>query len=165
MAVSGRAIDRLVSIAIYAGFGCLSLWAGIALINHSLGARLYKDFLLGWEVAAVTYTEQGGVWPPFSGGNHVEYMEQVTRLFCSRGLSLPESNTGRPYLYRFDKIGAPEEDIFLLCFSQRIILYGLSSNTFTLLDSYIDGKDDPEEGRFQGRLSRDGISYTGVWQL
>ena len=168
MALSWKAADRLASIAVYTGFGCLTIWAGIALINHSLDSKFYKDFLLAWEVALHAYGLEGGSWPHFSGGNHVKYMDQVARLMSNRVPSPPSppaSNTVRPYVYRLHRIGAHREDIFLLCFPQRMILYGISAKTFACLDTYIDGGVDPKKGVFTGRPSSDGLTYIGRWQI
>ena len=165
MAFSGRTTDRLVAIALYAGFGVLVLWAGTALINHSLDTRFNKDFLIKWQIAALAYNNNEGPWPHFSEGDHIRYMDQVTRLMRGRSLAPPESNTTRPYVYRLDRINDPCENIFLLCFSQRIILYGISAGTFARLDKYIDGKADPEKGMFTGRTGKDGRTCVAQWMI
>jgi hypothetical protein len=168
MDISGKAADRLVSIVIYVGFGGLALWAGTALINHSLDLKFYKDFVLKWEVALCAYSQKGGPWPHFSGGNHVQYMDQLSSLMSNIALSpplAPASNTNRPYVYRLDKIGYPQEDIFLLCFSHKIILYGVSAETFARLDSRVDGKIDTENGLLTARPGKDGHTYVGQWQI
>jgi hypothetical protein len=165
MPFSPRKTDRRVSMVFYAGFGGVALWAGIVLINYSLDSKFYNDYLLKWEVALRAYNQESTPWPYFSGGNHVEYMEKVTQLMRSKALSPPASNTERPYVYRLDRIGDSEEDIFLLCFSQKIILYGISSKTFDRLDAQIDGRDGTKKGHFTGRLSKDGYTYVGLWLI
>jgi hypothetical protein len=165
MSISGKATDRLTSMVIYAALGGLALWAGTKLINNSLDSKFHKDFLLKWEVVLRTFNQQGGTWPRFSGGNHILYMEKLIRLMQSKGLPPPDSNAGHPFVYLLDKIGAPEEKIFILCFPQRIILYGISAETFARLDKSIDGKTDPKRGMFKGRQSKDGRTYIGVWQI
>jgi len=165
MAVSGKAADRLASIFVYAALGGLALWAGTRLINSSLDSRFHNDFLLKWEAVLRTYNQQGGTWPRFTGGNHVQYMEKLVRLMRNRGFPPPNSNTGHPYVYLIDKIGVPDEEIFVLCFPQRIILYGVSAETFARLDESIDGRTDPKRGMFKGRQSRNGLTYTGLWQI
>ena len=165
MAVSGRATDRVVSMAVYAGFGILVIWAGVALINHSLDLKFYRNFLLKWEVALSCCNREGGSWPCFSGANHVQYMEQVTSLIRAKGFSPPDSNTGRPYVYRLKRIGADREDIFILCFPEKLILYGISTRTFERLDTYIDGERSAERGAFTGRPGKDRLTYTGRWTI
>ena len=165
MAFSGKTTERLASIVIYAVLGGMALWAGSALINFSLESKFHKDFLLKWEVVLRTYNQQSGTWPRFSGGNHIQYMEKLILLMQSRGLPPPDSNAGRPYVYQLDRIGDPEEQIFLLCFPQKIILYGISAETFARLDASIDGKTGPKRGMFKGRQSRDGRTYVGLWQI
>jgi hypothetical protein len=165
MPVSGRAVDRLASMVIYAGFGCLTLWMGIRLINHSLEARLQKDFLMKWEVALQRFNAEGGVWPHFSGGNHVAYMDRLTQFMGNKGTPPPLSNTDRAYIYRLHRWGWPEERIFLLCFSNRVVLYGVSDKTFLKMDKWIDGEAEEEKEHFTGRRSKDGVSYVGIWKL
>ena len=165
MAISGKATDRLTSMIIYVALGGLALWAGTKLINNSLDSKFHKDFLLKWEEVLRTFNQQGGTWPRFSGGNHIQYMEKLIRLMQSKGLQTPDSNAGHPYVYLLDRIGDPDEEIFLLCFPQRIILYGISAETFARLDKSIDGKIDPERGVFKGRRSKDDRTYIGLWQI
>lgn len=165
MTISGKATDRLTSMIIYVALGGLALWAGTKLINNSLDTKFHKDFLLKWEEVLRTFNQQGGTWPRFSGGNHIQYMEKLIRLLQSKGLQPPDSNAGHPYVYLLDKIGAPEEEIFLCCFPQRIILYGISAETFARLDKSIDGSINPERGMFKGRRSRDDLTYIGLWKI
>jgi hypothetical protein len=152
-------------MVLYAAFGSVAFWVGIVLINYSLDFKFYNDYLLKWEVALRAYNQGSAPWPYFSGGNHVEYMEKVTQLMSSKALSPPASNTERLYVYSLDRIGDPEEDVFLLCFTQKIILYGISSKTFDHLDGQIDGRDGTKKGRFTGILSKDGYTYVGLWLI
>jgi hypothetical protein len=165
MPVSGRAVDRLASMVLYAGFGVLTLWAGIGLINASLEARLHKDFLLKWEVALQRFNQEGGRWPDFSGANHVAYMDRLIEFMGAKGTPPPLSNTRRAYIYRLKRWGWPEEDVFLLCFSNRMILYGISERTFMKMDQWMDAKAAQDKGRFTGQRSQDGVSYVGVVKL
>lgn len=165
MPVSGRTVDRLTSIAIYVGFAILVLWAGIKLISHSLETKFYKDFLLKWELTLHRHNREGGQWPHFSGDNHVQYMDRLTQLMRHNGTSPPLSNTKRAYVYRLNRLGSPEEDLFLLCFPNRIVVYGMSEKTFVKMDKFIDGGADHERGRFAGRPGKDGTTYVGVLQL
>lgn len=165
MPVSGRAVDRLASMVIYAGFGVLTLWAGIGLINASLETQLHKDFLLKWEVALQRFNQEDGRWPQFSGANHVAYMDRLIEFMGNKGTPPPLSNTRRAYVYRLKRWGWPGEDIFLLCFSNRMILYGISEKTFMKMDKLMDRNAEKEKGRLIGKPSQDGMSYVGMVKL
>lgn len=161
MAFSPRKTDRLMAFIVYSVFAGLALWAGVKLINHSLNTSFYGDFLLGWETAIRTYNEQGGGWPQFTGSNHAVYMENLVKLMRARDTAPPTSNTREPFVYCLDRLGDPKEDIFFLCFSGKIVLYGMSFKTFSSLDERIDGQVDEEKGLFRGRKSKGGFSYIG----
>lgn len=165
MPLSGKAVDKLVFVVLYIGLIALTLWGGSRIINYSMGSKFYKDFLLKWEVSLRSYSAKNGIWPHFSGDNHVEYMDNLAQLMGRGDISLPQSNTKRSYVYRIKRIGREEEDIFLLCFSNRIILYGISRDTFTRTDRFIDGEPGKDKGSFVGRLSKDGRTYIGMWRL
>ncbi|HDH87906.1 MAG: hypothetical protein B6I32_03540 [Desulfobacterium sp. 4572_20] len=165
MALSGKAVDKLVFGGLYVVLIALVVWGGSRLINYSLDSRFYKDFLLKWEVCLRAYSVKSGIWPHFSGSNHVEYMDNLNQLISRSGVSLPKSNTGRSYVYRIKKIGEEQDDIFILCFSNRIILYGISKDTFTRIDRFVDGELSKEKGFFTGYLSKDGRTMIGLWRL
>ncbi|RLB14769.1 MAG: hypothetical protein DRG82_13065 [Deltaproteobacteria bacterium] len=161
MAFSPRRIDRIMSLLVYSVFAGLALWAGIKLINHSLNTRFYEDFLVGWETAIRTYNAQGRVWPRFTGSNHAAYMENLVRRMRGQDASPPPSNTRKRFVYRLDRLGDAEEDIFFLCFPDKMVLYGMSFKTFSSLDKRIDGRSDEQRGHFRGWKSKDGFSYIG----
>ena len=165
MAISGKAVDKLVFIVLYGGFIGLALWGGSRIINYSLDSKFYKDFLLEWEASLRSYSVKSGIWPHFSGSNHVEYMDNLTRLMGRSGISPPQSNTGRSYVYRIKKIAREDDDVFILCFSKRIVLYGISKDTFTRIDRFVDGRPGKEIGFFTGRVSKDGRTMIGLWRL
>lgn len=164
MPLSGKAVDRSVFVVLYIGLIALTLWGGSRVINYSLDSKFYKDFLLKWEVSLRSYSAKNVIWPHFSGDNHVEYMDHLTQLMGRGDISPPQSNTGRPYVYRLNKIGREQEDIFLLCLCDRIILYGISKDTFTGIDRFVDGEPGKDKGSFIGRLSKDGRTYIGLWR-
>jgi hypothetical protein len=161
MALSSRKTDRLVSFIVYSMFAGMAAWAGIRLINHSLTMGFYKDFLLEWETAIRRYDEHAGRWPLFTGNNHTQYMEQLVGLMHEEDAAPPESNAQEAFVYRLDRWGDPAEDIFVLCFSNRIVLYGISAKTFSYVDRKIDGRMDERRGRCRGRKSKNGFSYIG----
>ncbi len=165
MALSGKAVDKSLFALLYAGLIALTIWGGCNLINYSLDLKFCRDFLLKWDVALRSYSAKNEIWPYFSGSNHVEYMENLVRSMRNNSLSPPASNTERPYVYRFKKIGRSEEDIFLLCFPDRIILYGIPENMFTKIDRFIDNKAGKDDGMFRGYPGKDGRTYIGLWRL
>lgn len=165
MALSGKAVDKLIFVVLYGGLIALILWGGSRLINYSLDSKFYKDFLLQWEASLSSYSVKSGIWPHFSGSNHLEYMDNLTRLMERVDISLPQSNTKRSYVYRIKKIAKEQDDVFILCFSNRIILYGISKDTFTRIDRFVDGEPGKEKGFFTGCVSKDGRTYIGVWRL
>jgi len=166
MAISGKTTERFIFLVVYAGIAGIVLWGGIRILNSSLESRYYKDFLLKWEISLRAYDTRGGGWPRFTGNNHLEYMDNLVKLMRAGKISLPLPNRHRPYVYRLKKLGwFKEEDTFLLCFPDRIILYGLSKDTFDRLDGFIDEARDPSQGRFTGHPGKDGKAYIGRWRL
>ena len=165
MPVSARTTDRFMSIAIYIGIGVFILWVGSKLINYCLEVRFYKDFLLEWEVSAQSFKSDGGIWPQFSEGDRVGYMEHLTQRMSKKGMSLPASNAKRPFIYHINRLGHPKEEIFLLCLSHKIILSGISEKTLMRIDKWIDGKVDSENGLFTGIHCNDGVTYVGEMRL
>lgn len=163
--ISGRTADRIASIVIYTGFSLLVLWVGMKLINYVLVTRFYECYIVGWEIGLRQYNSKGGNWPHFSGGNHVQYMNSLVRLMQEKGTPPPLSNTGHSYVYHLKRLRFPEEDIFLLCFPDRIVLYGMSDKTFIRMDKLIDRELDCEKGLFTGTPSKDGTTYIGVLRL
>jgi hypothetical protein len=111
------------------------------------------------------YSAKSGIWPSFSGSNHLEYMDNLITLMGSIDISPPQSNTKRSYIYRIKRVASEDEDILLLCFSDRIILYGISKHTFARVDRFIDGIPGEEKGLLTGRPTKDGKTMIGVWRL
>ena len=166
MTLSGKSADKIIFAALYAGIAALTFWGGVRIINYSLESKFYRDFLLKWEVSVRAFSSEKVVWPHFTGGNHVEYMEDLVSQMHGRNISPPASNTMHPYIYRINKIVFQDkENVFILCLPGRIIFYGISIKTFKRLDPYIDGTFDPGRGRLTGIFSKDGKTYIGQWRL
>lgn len=165
MPVSARTTDRLMSIAIYIGIGVFVLWVGSKFINYCLEVRFYKDFLSKWEVSAQKFKSDGGLWPQFSERDRVGYMERLTQRMSQRGMSLPASNAKQPFIYHVNRLGYPKEEIFLLCFSHKIVLREISEKTLIRIDKWVDGKADRENGLFTGMHCDDGVTYVGEMRL
>ncbi|MBN1381458.1 MAG: hypothetical protein JXA41_07275 [Deltaproteobacteria bacterium] len=165
MILSGKNVDKFISTLIYVGLLGLVMWGGNRVVNYALESRFQKDFLLKWTVAVMSYSVERGQWPQFTGSNHIQYMDNLVTAMTMSHVNVPASNTKRPYIYKLKKIGSPEEKIFVLCFSDRLILYGLSEKTFKRIDTWIDGKFDEKCGKFRGRPSADGKTFIGLWRL
>ena len=165
MILTGKNVDKLLSTLLYIGLIGLVAWGGVRAINYSLETRFYKDFLIKWNIAINSYSITNGVWPLFSGSNHIEYMDNLVSLMSLGSVTPPVSNTKRSYVYRLKKIGSHTEDILLLCFPDKVILYGISDDTFICIDKFIDGKHDEKAGRFTGQPGAIGKTYIGLWRL
>jgi hypothetical protein len=91
-------------------------------------------------------------------------MDALVDSLRKRGAPPPRSNTNRPYVYRLKKFGSPDEDAFILCLPDRIVVYGLSWATFNQVDKFIDGRADPNQGKLTGRESEAG-KIAAVWRI
>ncbi len=158
---------KFISAAIYIGIFAVTVWGGMKIINYSIDSKFYQNFLLNWEVSIHQYNASGGRWPEFKGGNHVAYMDSLVAGMHHKGIETPSSNTDRAYVYLINKIDlhSDKSDIFLLCFSGRIIMYGMSKETFNRIDQLIDEDLNQTKGHFIGYLSKNNITYTGQWRL
>lgn len=165
MIPTGKNVDKLLSTLIYIALLGLVIWGGVRIINYALESKLYKDFLLKWDVAVTSYSVKRGQWPEFSGSNHIEYMDNLVTAMTMSSVVTPVSNTKRSYVYSLKRIASPEEKIFVLCFPDRIILYGISERTFMRIDAFIDGTSDEKTGRFIGRPGTDGRTFIALWRL
>lgn len=165
MALSGKSTDKLVFALLYACVIALASWGGIRLINYSLDSKFYRDFLLKWDISIRNYSREIGDWPIFTGSNHLKYMEKLTKALKGSSFPAPKSNTNRSFIYRMNKIGSTDEQLFLLCFANRIIVYGMSKETFERVDNFVDGKISAEKGFFSGYPSKDKKTYIGLLKL
>jgi len=92
-------------------------------------------------------------------------MEKFTRSTEESSFPAPKSNTNHSFIYRMNKIGSTDEQLFLLCFANRIIVYGMSKETFERVDNFVDGKISAEKGFFTGYPSKDKKTYIGLLKL
>lgn len=159
----GRSVDRNASRLLYVGLCIVVLWSGSALINYSMLIKLYKDYLMKWQVAAQTYAESGLEWPVFNGANHSEYMGALVGRMRKAGIEVPRSNTAVPYTYVLDRLWGRDERIFVLVLPEKTVIYGLSMRTFERMDVYVDGKVDMGRGRLIGTVGKDGQSIVAIW--
>ncbi len=165
MALSGKSTDKLVFALLYACVIALASWGGIRLINYSLDSKFYRDFLLKWDISTRNYSREIGDWPIFTGSNHLKYMEKLTQSLERSSFPAPKSNTNRSFSYRMNKIGSTDEQLFLLCFANRIVVYGMSKETVERVDNFVDGKINAEKGFFTGYPSKDKKTYIGLLKL
>ncbi len=165
MAPSPFASDRISFGIVYAMVAVITLWAGCRLINHGLESRFLKDYLLQWEVSIRAFSAQQGQWPQFTGSNHVAYMNRLMSAMKTAGVQLPKSNTDVTYRYQLAPIGAEDEDIFVLCLHNRLVLYGLSTKSLTRLDRCVDRHKDLKRGRVSGYPGKTAKTQIGMWRL
>lgn len=158
--------NRLISFFIYSLLIVIVISAGTKVIQYSTDIKFYNRFLLKWESALTTALANNMDCPIFTGKNHVEYMDNLVRRMEKIPVSIPSSNSSRPYVYHISKTGESNlQSIFLLYLENKIILYGLSKTTFNMLDKNIDGKIDKKAGAFKGKLQKDNEHYAGIWEL
>lgn len=165
MYLTPRSADRVSSGILFVIAAVIAFWMGFGLINRGFEIRFFKDYMVQWEVGIYAYVAQQGQWPKFSGNNHVDYMDRLTEQMASAGVAMPDSNTSSAYRYRVEHFGSRDEDIFVLCMHNRIILYGISGNTLGQLDRVVDGQPDLVRGRVSGKPGKNPNSYIGMWQL
>ena len=164
MIPTGKITDKLVFGFTYCVIAAVTIWGGIRLINASIDTRFYKDYVQKWVVAIGDFGSEGKAWPEFSGANHRDYMEALTDAMERNSVPVPASNTPNSYVYKMGKIGSEATSIFVLCFSDKIILYGLPEKTFQRIDIFIDGISGWGQGNFMGRMGKD-KTYTGILRL
>ena len=165
MAPSPIATDRFSFGLVYTMVALITFWAGFRLINQGLESRFIKDYMLQWEVSIRAYSAKQTQWPKFSGSNHVAYMDSLINEMKRAGVPLPDSNTDVTYRYHMAPFGAGDEDIFVLCFHDRLVLYGLSGNTMNRLDRTVDQHSDLEHGRVTGYPGKTAKTHIGMWRL
>ena len=165
MLLTGKRAKRLVYVIFYTGITILIVRGGIFTINYSMESKFYRDYLMQWETSITEISSKKYTWPVFAGDNHSEYMDNLVEALKIETVPVPESNTNKCYIYKIDRIGFQNEELFLLCFLNRIIIYGISEKTFKKIDILIDGKNSIDKGKFTGRAGKNSPTLTGVWQL
>lgn len=161
MAFTAKGTDRFAFGALYVLVCLVTLWFGFRLLNHALAIRFFKDYLVQWETGLSAFNVHQGLWPAFSGSNHIRYMDELANRMTQAGVTLPNSNTAVAYRYRIERFGHSTEEIFVLGFNDRLILFGLSNRSIRHLDQALDGHTDLTTGRVSGRLGKSGKTYIG----
>lgn len=160
-----RPVNRTSAFILYALLAAVVLFTGKKLHHYASDIKFNYFYLKAWEDAATQAGAKEIIFPEFTGRNHVEYMEKLIQLFTSGAISVPGSNTDRPYIYRISKAGSPASQTFVLCLENQIIVYGLPKTTFDAVDNRIDGETDTRKGRFKGKLQKDKEHYVGILTL
>ncbi len=161
----GRIFDRIGAFLLYVLLICLTLWAGTRMIGYVLDLRFYEHRLSYWQQSVMLLAEKKASWPVLGNNQLMEYMDGVVKLMNSFSINIPSSNTDHPYIYILKKPNKPEQEIFILCLPNEIIMYNLSEETARRVDHFIDGNNDFLSGSFQCRKSSDNSSIIGVWSL
>jgi hypothetical protein len=165
MKITGKASDRMISGTLYLLGVALVLWTAFELINRGLEIRLFKDYLLRWEVCLTEYGGRQGQWPVFSGDNHRDYMDHLIAGMTHLGIAPPASNAETAYRYRMEKFGGADENIFVLCLPDRMVIFGLSKQSLLHIERLVDQHVDLSSGRITGRPGKEPGTYIGQWRL
>jgi hypothetical protein len=165
MKVTGKGSDRIVSGALYLLGAAMVLWTGFGLINRGMDIRLFKDYLLRWEICLTEYGDRQGQWPVFTGDNHTAYMDRLIAGMTCLGIAPPASNTKAAYHYRIKKFGQADENVFVLCLPGRMVIFGLSKQSLLQVERLIDRHVDLSNGRITGRPGKEPGAYIGQWRL
>lgn len=161
-----KTTNFLTSFLLYSIGTIIVLSAGFKTIQYTARLKFYTRYLSKWEQTLTDLSSRDTLLPTFTGNNHIIYMDQFIQHMKALGITLPDSNTHAPYIYRIPRKGFTEhEDIFLLCFEEKIVIFGLSKKTFNMLDKKIDGKIDTMQGSFTGKQQQSHADYTGIWKL
>ncbi len=165
MVLSAKKTDRLCFGALYLLVAVLTLYGGGRMVNRGLDFRFLKDYLLRWEVCMHALSAQQEQWPVFSGTNHAAYMNRLTVRMNRFGIQVPASNTAVAYQYRIENFFRADEDIFVLCLQDRMVLYGVSDKVLAQLDRAVDNHSDLSRGRIIGRPGKNQGTFIGQWIL
>lgn len=165
MEVPGKAVDRIGFGILYVLIGFLVIWFGSRMVAHAVEVRLLKDFLLHWEIRALSFNAEQGAWPEFSGSDQVAYMRSLISRMSLNGMTPPVSNGPNSFEYRLRGFGDDREDIFVLVLPDRMVLYGISPETLEFIDRAVDGRADLARGHITGKAGKNLDTRIGQWHL
>jgi len=143
----------------------ISIWFGGGLLDRSQETRLVKEVLFEWERLGRSFSARGGAWPVFEGSHHVAYMRELLARMGRQGLISPHKVRTLSFAPRLRRAGRSDETLFILLLPGRMVIFGLSAQTFDRIDRQVDGASDPGRGDFTGRQASDGNQMIGYWQL
>ncbi len=162
-----RITDRMVTFILYSGMIIILMWFGTRLIYYTLDARFCYHVLINWESAIGAYRSTEPPFPVFSGTNHVVYMDSLIKKMMNAAIDIPRSNVTVPYMYQPYSF-SPFKDLqnmFILCFTNRIIIYHMPERLFMRVDVFIDGIHDMNTGSFTGKPGKTKGTITGVFKI
>jgi hypothetical protein len=143
----------------------ICLWFGSGLVNRSLETHLIQEVFFDWQRLGQRYHKGGGRWPVFKGNNHVTYMEELITSMRDQGFISPRKARRLAFAPRLKRIGRPDERLFILLLPGRMVVFGLSEESYARIDRQVDGAHDPARGSFTGRPASNGNQMIGYWQL
>lgn len=159
-----KTILHIILAVFFAGAVVFTAWSSLTAVNYSEDSAFYRDYLIKWEKALRLYVDNNPTWPRLPKEKHVDFMESVITLMNRQGIEIPISNTSLAYTYRIRKVGVPESKIFILCLPDKLVVFGISEETFNRLDAFIDSEPEETQGWFTGHSTDDG-KYVGIWYL
>ena len=143
----------------------MTVYAGSGMIDTSLDSKFYREYLMKWDVSIRALNAKRFNWPELTRKNHSEYMEKILDFMKDNNVEIPKSNTNYPWIYRMNKVWSPPEDMFVVCFYNRMVIYGMPESTLMRIDEYVDGENDLKKGWFTGTKHENQKNYTGQLKL
>jgi hypothetical protein len=163
--LTAKAAERAIFGVLYIGIASIIFWAGLRMADRGLEMRFVNGYLKRWEVGLSDFSARQGQWPVFKGNNHVAYMETLVERMGQIGLRPPGSNTPDAYRYRIDRFCGRDEEIFILCLSDRMLLFGMSQSTMNRLDKAVDLQPGLDRGRLVAWPGKNQETLIGQWRL
>lgn len=153
----GRTIDRLLSFFMYLVLAVIVVAAGSKLVNYGLDIKFYHHFMKKWGTALQTFSAQSGQFPTGADVDKEHYMEHLVQRMVKKGVAIPESNTGSPYVYDMNYMNLFDDRtrVFIVGKEKTIVLHNLSLAGFERLDKIIDGRHDMSAGNLTGKAGND----------
>lgn len=163
--LTARGTERWVFAGIMVLVGLAAVWFGGRLMNRGLETRFIQDVLFGWQRLGQSYNAHGDAWPLFEGNNHVAYMQALVKRMHRLGLVSPQQSRQVTFSPRLKRLWRDDERLFILLLPGRLVVFGLSAQTYARIDRQVDGVNDPARGSFTGRPAADENQMIGYWQL
>lgn len=165
MILSTKSVNRIFAFLLYAGVATMTVYAGSKLINSSLDSKFYRDYLIKWDVSIRALNAKQFKWPKLTRRNHMAYMTEIVEYMKNNSIEIPQSNTNYPWIYRMNKLWETSEDMFIVCFYNKIIIYGVPFKTLNKIELYVDGENNLKKGWFTGIKHAHSGNYTGQLKI
>ncbi len=163
--ISAKGAERLAFAGVFLFIALISTWFGGGLIRRSQETHLVREVLFEWQRFGQGFNARGGGWPVFKGSNHVAYMQELVKRMGRLGLISPQQMQRIGFTPRLKHLWRADEQLFLLLLPGRMVIFGLSAQTYAYIDGQVDGVNDPARGKFTGRPAVDENRMIGYWQL